>query len=351
MKTIPSKIAALAAAMLLVLGGAAWAGKPTAAFVYVGPIGDGGWTYAHDLGRKALEAAGYKTEYVESVPEGDSERVIRKLARKNDIVFTTSFGYMDPTLKVAGKFPDKVFLHCSGFKQADNMGNYFGRMYQAKYLAAMIGAGMSKKGRIGIVGSQPIPEIIRHINAMTMGAQQVNPGIEVEVIWINSWFDPTKEGDAAQALIDNGADIIITTADSASPVQVAKKNGVFAIGNDSDMSIYGKEAHLTAAVWNWDVYYLHAAKAVESGSWKPAADWWGIDSGIVGLTSFHPDIPQSLIDKVNSAKGQLVSGASDVFRNGVTKQDGTRISQALNDGEMLSMNYYVKGVISKIPTQ
>ena len=210
MKTMFAKITGLIVTIFLILGSSVWAGKPSVGFVYVGPIGDGGWTYAHDLGRKALEAAGHETSYVESVPEGDSERVIRKMARKHDIVFTTSFGYMDPTLKVAKQHPDKVFLHCSGFKQDKNMANYFGRMYQAKYLAAIIAGGMSKKGRIGIVGSQPIPEIIRHINSIALGAQQSNPDIEVEVLWINSWFDPAKESDAAQALIDNGADVIVT---------------------------------------------------------------------------------------------------------------------------------------------
>ncbi len=349
MRKIISKIIGVSLTLLMV-GGYAWAGKPSVGFVYVGPVGDGGWTYAHDLGRKALEAAGHETSYVESVPEGDSERVIRKMARKHDIVFTTSFGFMDPTLKVSKKFPDKVFLHCSGFKQSKNMGNYFGRMYQAKYLAAIIAGGMSKKGRIGIVGSQPIPEIIRHINAITLGAQQSNPNIEVEVLWINSWFDPAKESDAAQALIDNGADVIVTMADSPATVQTSKKNGVYAIGNDTDMAIYGKEAHLTAAVWNWDVYYLAAVKAVENGTWKSSADWWGLDSGIVGLTSFHPDVPQSLIVQMNREKGRILSGTMDVFDHGFTKRDGTRVTKALNDGEMLGMMYYVKGIISKIPS-
>ena len=213
MRKLISKIIGVTLTLLLV-SGYAWAGKSSVGFIYVGPVGDGGWTHAHDLGRKALEEAGHKTYFVESVPEGASEGQILKMARKSDIVFTTSFGFMDPTLKVAKKFPDKVFLHCSGFKQSKNMGNYFGRMYQAKYLAAMIAGGMSKKDRIGIVGSQPIPEIIRHINSITLGAQEVNPNIEVEVIWINSWFDPAKEADAAQALIDNGADVIVTMADS-----------------------------------------------------------------------------------------------------------------------------------------
>ena len=335
---------------MFLVGGSAWAAKPSVGFIYVGPVGDGGWTHAHDLGRKALEEAGHKTYFVESVPEGSSEGQILKMARKSDIVFTTSFGFMDPTLKVSKKFPDKTFLHCSGFKQSKNMGNYFGRMYQAKYLAAMIAGGMSKKGRIGIVGSQPIPEIIRHINAITLGAQVLNPNVTVEVIWINSWFDPAKESDAAQALIDNGADVIVTMADSPATVQTSKKNGVYAIGNDTDMAIYGKEAHLTAAVWNWDVYYLEAVKSVENGTWKAGSHWWGLDSGIVGLTSFHPDVPQSLIIRMNKEKGKILSGAMDVFGHGFTKQDGTRVTKALNDGEMLGMMYYVKGIISKVPS-
>jgi basic membrane lipoprotein Med (substrate-binding protein (PBP1-ABC) superfamily) len=169
-------------------------------------------------------------------------------------------------------------------------------------------------------------------------------------LWINSWFDPAKESDAAQALIDNGADVIVTMADSPATVQTSKKNGVYAIGNDTDMAIYGKEAHLTAAVWNWDVYYLEAVKSVENGTWKAGSHWWGLDSGIVGLTSFHPDVPQSLIVQMNREKGRILSGTMDVFDHGFTKQDGTRVTKALNDGEMLGMMYYVKGIISKVPS-
>lgn len=325
-----------------------------AAFVYVGPIGDGGWTYAHDLGRKEMEAAGVKTSYVESVPETDSERVIRNLARKgNDIVFTTSFGYMDATLKVAKDFPDTVFMHASGFKKSANMGNYFGRIYQAKYLAGIVAGYMTKTNKIGMVGSMPIPEIIRHINAFTLGVRSVNPNADVQVIWVNSWFDPAKEGDAASSLLDNGADIVALSTDSAAPVQEAEKRGKWAIGNDTDMSLYGAKAHLTAAVWNWGIYYKHIAEQVKKGTWTPTEDWWGIETGIVGLSPFGDMVPDNVKQDVMAKQEDISSGKLTVFTGPFNKQDGTLAVEAgkvPTDGELLGMSYFVEGVVGSIPT-
>ena len=325
---------------------------PTVAFVYVGPVGDGGWTYAHDLGRKHLEKMGVKTTYVENVPEADAERTITRLARKNDIIFTTSFGYMDPTLKVSKKFPKKVFMHNSGYKKSENMGNYFARMYQARYLVGMVAGTMTKTNRIGIIGSHPIPEILRHINAFTLGARSVNPKATVQVIWVNSWFDPPKEAAATESLIDNGADIVTITTDSPAATQVAQKRGKYAIGNDSDMTLYGPKAHLTANIFNWGIYYEHVYKQVQAGTWKPTSDWWGIETNIVDISPFANFVPQELQDQVNAKKQAMIDKKFIVFKGPIKNQDGTLVvkeGQVLTDPEMLSMNYFIEGVIGTVP--
>lgn len=220
----------LIVAVMLAFTGSAAFGKDIkelkAAFVYVGPIGDGGWTYAHDLGRKHLEELGVKTAFTESVPETDSVRTIRNFARQGyDIIFTTSFGYMDPTLTVAKEFPKTIFMHCSGFKTADNVGTYFGRIYQAKFLSGIVAGSITKSNVIGVIGSHPIPEIIRHINAFTLGVRSVNPDAKVKVVWVNAWFDPSKEGAAADSLMDDGADVVSLTTDSAAALKAAEKRG------------------------------------------------------------------------------------------------------------------------------
>jgi len=326
----------------------AYADKPKAAFVYVGPVGDGGWTYAHDLGRQELEAAGYETTYVESVPETDSQRVLRNLARRGyDVIFTTSFGFMDPTLEVAKQFPDTIFLHCSGFKTADNMGNYFARMYQAKYLAGMVAGMTTKTDNIGIIGSHPIPEIVRHINAFTLGARSVNPDAEVNVLWVNSWFDPSKEGAAANTLMDNGADVVHITTDSAAATQAADKRGKFAIGNDSDMTLYGPKAHLTAPIFNWGRYYVDVMKRIEDGSWTSSSEWWGIETGIIDLSKFGPMVHTKIKDIVNKKKQDIMSGRFVVFEGPIYNRDGDLAIQdgiVPTDSELLSMNYFVEGV-------
>ena len=326
---------------------------PKVAFIYVGPVGDGGWTYAHDLGRRELEKMGVETTYVESVPETDAERVLRNLARRGyDIIFTTSFGYMNPTESVAKQFPDTVFMHCSGFKTAPNMGNYFARMYQARYLAGMVAGMMTKSDNIGIIGSHPIPEIIRHINAFTLGVRSVNPKATTQVIWVNSWFDPAKEGAAANTLMDNGADIVTITTDSAAATQAAEKRGLYSIGNDSDMTLYGPDAHLTANIFNWGIYYKHVYEQVKEGTWKPSSDWWSISTGAVDLSPFGEMVPDEVQQMVNSKRGEMISGVFKVFTGPITAQDGTlAIEEGVvpEDGELLSMNYFVDGVIGTIP--
>ena len=327
--------------------------KPKVAFVYVGPVGDGGWTYAHDLGRQELDKIGVETTYVESVPETDAERVLRNLARRGyDIIFTTSFGYMDPTEKVAKQFPDTVFMHCSGFKTADNMGNYFARMYQARYLAGMVAGLTTKTDRIGMIGSHPIPEIIRHINAFTLGAKQVNPRAQVQVLWVNSWFDPAKENAAANTLMDNGADIVSITTDSAAATQAAEKRGLYAIGNDSDMTLYGPKAHLTANVFNWGIYYKHVYNLVKEGKWEASSDWWGIETNAVDLSPYGEMVPQRTRQMVDAVKDKLIEGKFRVFTGPIHNQAGELVvdqGEIPSDQELLSMNYFVEGVLGEIP--
>jgi len=325
-----------------------YAKEVKAAFVYVGPVGDGGWTYAHDLGRRELEKLGIETTYIESVPETDSQRVLRNLARRGyNVIFTTSFGFMDPTLEVAKQFPDVIFMHCSGFKTADNMGNYFARMYQAKYLAGMVAGLQTKTDKLGIIGSHPIPEIVRHINAFTLGARSVNPDATVNVIWVNSWFDPAKEGAAANTLMDNGADVVHITTDSAAATQAAEKRGLYAIGNDSDMTIYGPDAHLTAPIFNWGRYYVELVRRVQDDKWTSDSEWWGMNTGIVDLSKFGKMVDPKVQEVVNKKKQEIVTGRYQVFTGPIYDRDGKLVVEkdaVPTDTELLTMNYFVDGV-------
>lgn len=320
-------------------------------FVYVSPIGDAGWSYAHDLGRQAIEEMdGVTTSYVEAVPEGpDSERVMLNMARKDyDIIFATSFGYMDPMLKVAQQFPKTTFMHCSGFKQADNMGNYFGRMYQARYLSGIVAGGMSSSGTIGYVAAFPIPEVIRGINAFTLGVQSVNPKATVRVVWTKTWYDPATEKEAAKSLLDVGADVIAQHQDSPGPQEAAQERGVYSIGYNSDMSTFAPKAHLTAPVWNWGPYYKSVVESVKNGSWKSESSWPGLADGIVDLAPFGPMVPKELQDKVAAAKADIVAGTFKVFTGPVKDQKGeVKIADGVTapDGDLLGMTWFVEGVV------
>jgi len=319
-------------------------------FVYVSPIGDAGYSYAHDLGRQAVEAMdGVTTSYVESVPEGpDAERVMLNMARKGfDVIFATSYGYMDPMLKVAKQFPKVAFLHCSGFKMAENMGNYFGRMYQARYLAGMVAGSMTKSKVLGYVAAFPIPEVIRGINAFTLGAQAVNPDVTVRVVWTKTWYDPATEKEAAKSLLDVGADVIAQHQDSPGPQEAAEEKGVYSIGYNSDMAQFAPKAHLTAPVWNWGPYYVKVVEAVRNGTWKAESVWPGLADGIVGLAPFGPMVPQEVQDKVAAAKAEIVGGKK-VFMGPIKdQQDNVKLADgvAATDEELLGMTWFVKGVV------
>lgn len=326
------------------------------AFVYVGPVGDAGWTYAHDEARKDLEAQfpWVKTTYVENVPEGpEAERVIAQLAEKGaDLVFTTSFGFMDPTMAVAERYPDTVFMHCSGYKRARNVGTYFGRMYQAKYLSGLVAGAVSKSAKIGFVAPHPIPEVIRHINAFTIGVREANPKANVHVVWTNSWFDPAKEKEAADALMDAGADVIATGADSAAPLQAAEARGSFAIGYDSDSRAFAPKAFLTAPLWDWRVVYRDVVQKVRNGTWTSGDFWGGLETGVILLAPLSELVPQAVKDRVAARTEEIKAGKYVVFTGPLARQDGTEAvaaGQVPSDADLLSMKWFVAGVVGTIP--
>ena len=348
---------ASACALTLAALGAQAAEPLKMAWIYVGPVGDGGWTYAHDLGRKAVEKAlGNKvaTSFVESVPEGaDAERVIRDLASKgNKIVFTTSFGYMEPTLKAAKGFPRVEFYHATGFKSDKNVTIYNSRMYEPAYLAGIIAGHMSKKNVLGFVASFPIPEVVRNINAYTMGARSVNPKFTTKVVWVNSWYDPSKERQAAEALIGQGADVLLQNTDSSAVLQTAQDKGVYAFGWDSDMSAYAPKAHLASAIEIWGGYYTKVAEAALAGKPLKTTIWGGIKEGMNDLVTVNPIIPAAAKSAVEAKKAEIKSGKLAVFTGPIKGSDGSvklAAGKTLTDKEIDSVNYYVEGVEGQLP--
>ena len=326
-----------------------------AAFIYVGPVGDAGWSWAHDEARKDLEAhfPWAETTYMESVPEGaGAVRVLTQFAEKGyDLIFATSFGYMDPVIEVAGRYPDVTFMHCSGYKRADNVGTYFGRMYQAKYLSGLIAGEVSSSGKVGFVAPHPIPEVIRHINAFALGVRAVNPDATVHVVWTNSWFDPGKEKEAAVSLLDAGADVIATGADSAAPMQAAQERGAYAIGYDSDGRQFAPQAFLTAPVWDWTVIYREVAQQVRDGSWQSSDSWNGLDSGVVKLAPLSDLVPLDVKDLVARQQAAIIDGSMVVFGQPFQWQDGAPAYEAFppTDEQLLSMKLFVEGVVGTIP--
>ena len=328
-----------------------------AAWVYVGPVGDAGWTFAHDQGRKEVEAEfgdKVKTTFVEKVPEGaDAERVIRDLATQgNKIIFATSFGYMEPMLKVASEFPDVKFEHATGYKTAPNMRIYDAKFFEDAYLAGIIAGTMSKTGTIGFVGSFPIPEVLRNINAYTLGAQSVNPKIKTKVVWVNEWFNPPKETEAATALINGGADILMQNTDSPAVLKTAEEKGKRAFGWDSDMKSYGPKAHLASSIINWTPYYVKAAKDMLAGTWKTEQTWWGVKEGMVDLVSIADDVPAEVKDKVAKVKEGLKDGSFVIWKGPISDNTGKEVlaKDAVADDAFLGgVKYYVKGVEGKVP--
>jgi simple sugar transport system substrate-binding protein len=327
------------------------------AFAYVGPVGDAGWTFAHDNGRKAIEAEfgeRVQTSFVESVPEGaDAERVIRDMVNQgNKLIFGTTFGYMDYMLKIAGDHKDVKFEHATGYKTAENMRTYDSRTYEGAYMAGVIAGAMTKSNTLGVVGSVPIPEVIRNINSFTLGAQSVNPKVTTKVVWVNKWFDPPKEGEAAQSLLNQGADVLFQNTDSSAVLQAAEKAGKLAFGWDSDMSHFGPNAHLASAIINWAPYYIKATRDVLEGTWKTETTWWGVKEGAIDLVSVSDKVPAEIRSKVDTIKAGLKDGSYHIWKGPILGQDGKEVLKAgevADDKFLHGINFYIKGVEGKVP--
>jgi len=327
------------------------------AFAYVGPVGDGGWTFAHDNARKALEKEfgdKIKTTFVESVPEGaDAERVFRDMVGQgNKLIFGTTFGYMEPMLKVAADSKDVKFEHATGYKTSDNMRTYDSRTYEGAYMAGVIAGAMTKSNTLGVVGSVPIPEVLRNINSFTLGAQSVNPKITTKVVWVNEWFSPPKETEAATALINGGADVLFQNTDSPAVLKTAQEKGKRAFGWDSDMTAYGPKAHLASATINWAPYYIKATQEALDGKWTTGQSWWGVKEGAIDLVSIADDVPAETKAKVEAVKKGLKDGSFVIWKGPILGQDGKELvaKDAVADDKFLSgVNFYVKGVEGKVP--
>jgi simple sugar transport system substrate-binding protein len=351
-------IAALAGTFMgFALSAASAADKLKVAYVYVGPIGDGGWSYQHHLGLEAVKKEfGDKIEAteVENVSEGpDAERVIDQLAAAgNNIIFTTSFGFMNPTLKVAQRYPGVKFEHATGFKQAPNMATYNARFYEGRHVVGLIAGKMTKTNTIGYIASFPIPEVVMGINSAYLAAKKVNPNIKFKIIWVSTWFDPGKEADAAKALAAQGADIIMQHTDSPAAMKFAEENKIYAIGQSSDMSAFGPHAHLTSIVDNWAPYYVKRVKAAIDGTWKTGDTWDGIKDGTVVLAAWSKAIPADAVKMAEDARDGIASGKLHPFTGPIKKQDGTvwlKEGETGSDKDLSSMNFYVEGIEGSLP--
>ena len=329
--------------------------KLKVAFVYVGPVGDFGYSYQHNEGRLAVEKAlGDKVEttFLESVPEPDSDRAIEQLVRAgNKLIFTTSFGYMEPTLKVAAKYPNVFFEHATGYKRSANVATYSAKFHEGRYVQGVIAGKLTKANVIGYVASFPIPEVVSGINAFMLGAQSVNKDIKVKIVWVNTWFDPGKEADAAKVLLSQGADVLSQHTDSAAPLQEAEKAGAVGFGQASDMIKFAPKAQLTAIVNNWAPYYVRRVGQVLDGTWKSESSWDGMAEGTVGMAPLTNQ-PEDVVKMAEATEEAIRTGKLHPFTGPITKQDGTVAGEAgkpLPDGDILGMNWYVKGIDDKLP--
>lgn len=326
-------------------------------FVYVGPIGDHGWSYRHHIGLQAIEKAfgdDVKTSYLENVAEGaDAVRVIRQLAASgHNLIFTTSFGFMNPTVTVAKAFPNVYFEHATGYKTAKNLTAYNARFYEGRYLTGLVAGKMTKTNKLGYIASFPIPEVIRGINSAILAARSVNPKVEIRVVWVSTWYDPGKEADAAKALIDQGVDIVLQHTDSPAPCQAAEERGVYCFGQASNNSQFAPKAHLTAVIDNWDKYYIQRVKDVRSRNWQSQNIWYGLKEGMVELAPFHKDVPSKVRSLVKKTNQDIINGKFHPFSGVIKDQKGKVLykkGEVIADKDLAGMNYYVEGVVGKIP--
>ncbi len=353
--SVVSRFAAALAVLALALPSAA--AELGVGFVYVSPIGEAGWTHQHDLGRRAIQEKfgdRVKVTFVENVPEGaDAARAIEKLARNHGLIFATSFGYMEPTLKVARRHKNAKFEHATGYKTAANVSNYLPRFYEGRYLGGIVAGAMTETGVIGYVAAFPIPEVIRGINAFMLGAQSVNPKAQIRVIWVNSWYDPGKEREAAETLLSQGADVVTHHTDSPAAVQAAQENGKMAVGYHSDMSAFGPDAQLAAVVHLWDDFYVGRVREALEGKWKGGRSVWnGIGEGMVDIVALHPSLPNGLRTKIRNTRNKIADGAFHPFTGPIRNQKGKTVAkkgEVMSDDKLLQMNYYVKGVQGELP--
>ncbi|TDL81377.1 BMP family ABC transporter substrate-binding protein [Palleronia sediminis] len=352
-------LGAAASALALATGAMAQdSDKTKVGFVYVGPIGDGGWTYEHDKARQAVEAEfgdTVETVYQESVPEGaDAERVMTQMALSGaDLIFSTSFGFMDPTMNVAAKFPDVKFEHATGYKTADNVSNYSARFYEGRAVQGLIAGEMTETNKIGYIASFPIPEVIRGINAAWLAAKKVNPDVEFNIVWAYTWFDPAKEADAAKALIEQGADVILQHTDSTAPQAAAAEAGnVITFGQASDMSEYAPKPRVSSIIDNWAPYYIDRVRAVQEGTWESQSVWQGIGEGMVGIGEISDAVPEDVRADALDLKERLASGETHPFTGPINRQDGTpwlAEGETADDETLLGMDFFVEGLTGEIP--
>ena len=327
----------------------------TVGFIYVGPVGDEGWTYSHDVARKELEKQlAVKTMFKESVKEdlAEVEKVCEEMINQgSNVIVGTSFGFMDGMEASAAKHPEVKYLHASGYKTSENMSNYFGRMYQARYLSGIVAGMKTKTNSIGYVAAHPIPEVIRGINAFTLGVQSVKPEAVVKVKWTNTWYDPAKEKEAGKALVAEGVDVITQHQDTAGPLQAAEEAGISAIGYNTDMQAKAPKAYMTSPVWNWAPYYIEQIKAIKEGTWKSGSYWKGFEAGIVNLAPLTANAPTGAKEAVEKAKAAILSGENKIFVGPIKDQTGSvKVEQGkvMPDEELLQFNWFVKGVEGKI---
>ena len=356
MKTITALFGASLIAGVMSLAAIAQA-QTKVGFVYIGTPGDGGWTYEHDVGRKAVQehfGTQVETTFVENVPEGaDAERVLTQMALSgHDLIFTTSFGYMDATLNVAKKFPNVKFEHATGYKRADNVTTYSARFYEGRTVIGHIAGKMTQSSKIGYIASFPIPEVIRGINAAYLAAKKANPNVEMKIVWVFTWYDPAKEGDAAKALVDQGVDVIMQHTDSTAAMAVAEQAGVLAFGQASDMYQYAPEPRISSIIDNWSPYYINRVQAVIDGTWASQDTWWGIKEGMVGIGEITDVVPAAIKAEAMQLRDDLASGAYHAFTGPINKQDGSAwlsAGEIADDGTLLGMNFYVEGIEGDIP--
>lgn len=350
------KAAAVAALAVGLAGPAMAQEKLKIGFIYVGPVGDFGWSYQHNQGRLAIEKAfpgKVETTYLENVPEADSERSIEQLARTgHKLIFTTSFGFMEPTLKVAKKYPNVMFEHATGYKRDKNVATYSAKFHEGRYIIGQIAGKMTKSNTLGYVASFPIPEVVAGINAFYLGAQSVNPNVKVKVVWANTWFDPGKEADAAKALLAQGADIISQHTDSPAPQQQAEAAGKMGFGQASDMIRFAPKAQLTAIIDDWSAYYIERVKLALDGKWTSKDTWGGLAEDMVHMAPYT-NMPDDVKKMAEATQAAIKAGTLNPFKCPVFDQEGKEVpckgNGALSDEQVVGMNFYVKGIDDKLP--